>query len=99
MSRRARADRHAQPDLARALGDRHQHDVHDADAADQQRDRGDRREQQRHDAARLLLRLQHLGQVAQREVVVLPRLQAVALAQQAADLLLGLASCPRRRGS
>ncbi len=25
-------------DLARALGNRHQHDVHDADAADQQRD-------------------------------------------------------------
>src|SRR5262245_11838511 len=32
----ARADRHADPDLARPLGHRHQQDVHDADAADQQ---------------------------------------------------------------
>ena len=31
-----RADRHAQSGLARTLGDRHQQDVHDADAADQQ---------------------------------------------------------------
>ena len=39
----ARADRQAQADLARPLGHRHQHDVHDADAADQQRHRGDAR--------------------------------------------------------
>ena len=31
-----RADRHAQSELARTLGDRHQQDVHDVDAADQQ---------------------------------------------------------------
>ena len=31
-----RADRLADADLARALGDRHQHDVHDADAANHQ---------------------------------------------------------------
>ena len=35
------AERLADADLARALGDRHQHDVHDADAADEQRHRGD----------------------------------------------------------
>ena len=35
-----RADRFAQADLAGALGDRHQHDVHDANPADQQRDGG-----------------------------------------------------------
>ena len=34
----ARAQRLAQTDLARAFGDRDQHDVHDADAADEQRD-------------------------------------------------------------
>jgi hypothetical protein len=38
----ARADRLADADLARALGDRHQHDVHDADAADEQGDADDR---------------------------------------------------------
>ena len=47
MSRPLRADRHAQADLARALGDRHQHDVHDADAADEERHRRDRGEQDR----------------------------------------------------
>ena len=36
------ADRLADADLTGALGDGHQHDVHHADAADEQRDRGDR---------------------------------------------------------
>ena len=35
MSRGSRADRHAHADLARPLGDRHEHDVHDPDAADE----------------------------------------------------------------
>ena len=35
----ARAHRHAQADLARPLGHRHEHDVHDPDAADDERDR------------------------------------------------------------
>src|SRR5664280_3298367 len=39
------ADRLANADLARALRDAHQHDVHDPDAADEQRDRGDDTEQ------------------------------------------------------
>ena len=39
------AERLAQPDLADSLGDRHQHDVHDADAADDERDGGDAPEQ------------------------------------------------------
>ena len=43
----ARADRLADADLARPLADRDQHDVHDPDAADDQRDRGDPAEQQR----------------------------------------------------
>ena len=37
------ADRLADADLARALGDRDEHDVHHADAADEQRDAGDPR--------------------------------------------------------
>src|SRR3546814_8707175 len=42
---RAGAHRHAQADFADALGHRHQHDVHDADAADQQRNAGHGAEQ------------------------------------------------------
>ena len=38
-----RADGQANADLARPLGHRHQHDVHDADAADQQAHRRPRR--------------------------------------------------------
>ncbi len=47
----AGADGQAQADLARPLGDRHQHDVHDADAADEQRHAGDAREQRRSSSA------------------------------------------------
>ena len=42
-----RADGHADADLARALGHAHEHDVHDPDAADEERDAGDRAEQAR----------------------------------------------------
>ena len=45
--RPARPDRLADADLARALGDRHEHDVHHADPADEQRDRRDGAEQHR----------------------------------------------------
>src|SRR5437762_1748223 len=43
----ARADGLADPDLTGPLVHRHQHDVHDPDAADEQRDPADRSEQQR----------------------------------------------------
>ena len=63
------ADRQADADLARPLGHRHQHDVHDADAADDERHAGDAGEKVRHgidrrrpDVGDLLLR-------ADREVV------------------------------
>ncbi len=39
------ADGEADADLARPLGHRDQHDVHDADAADEQADAGDRRQE------------------------------------------------------
>ena len=66
----ARADRHADADLARPLGHRHEHDVHDADAADEQRDRGNRREQARHHLGRAAHRLGDLRLVAHGEIVV-----------------------------
>ena len=47
----AGADRLADADLAGPLGDRDEHDVHDPDAADDQRDRGDPAEQQGQRAA------------------------------------------------
>ena len=40
-----RAERLAQADLPDALGDRDQHDVHDPDAADEERDAGDAAQQ------------------------------------------------------
>ena len=46
MSRLLGAQRAANADLARALGDGGQHDVHDADAADQQGNAGDQHQQQ-----------------------------------------------------
>ena len=69
----ARADRHAQADLARALGHRDQQDIHDADAADEERDRGDGGEQQRHDLAASLRGAGDLTEVAHGEVVDVPR--------------------------
>ena len=45
------AQRLAQTDLTDALGDRHQHDVHDADAAD---DEGDRRDAAEQDGQRVV---------------------------------------------
>ena len=42
------ADGAANADLARALGDRDEHDVHDADAGGQQRDRADHRHPDAH---------------------------------------------------
>ena len=88
MSPAARADRHAQADFADALGHRHQHDVHDADAADDQRDAGDRAEQQRHQPRRLRARGDHFGDVAHGEIVVVAGLDLVALAQEVFDLTL-----------
>jgi hypothetical protein len=50
MSRRAEG--HQQPDLTGALHDRNKHHVHDADAADDQRDAGDGGEKIGHGARR-----------------------------------------------
>ena len=64
------AERLADADLAGALGDRHQHDVHDPDAADQQAHRGDAGEQAGEHLGGLLLGGQDVLLVADREVVL-----------------------------
>ena len=56
----ARADRHADADFSCALGNGHEHDIHDADAADQKRDACDAAAEQRHQVARGLLLLLRL---------------------------------------
>ncbi len=84
----ARADGEPQADLAGALGDRDQHDVHDADAADEQRHAGDRRQQRRHrprgfgaDAGDLFLRADHeVVRLARRQLVPHPQRLAIAAA-------------------
>src|SRR5213595_2709720 len=74
--------------LARALGHRHQHDVHDADATHEERHGGDAEEQVHHHGARVLRGLGDLVEITDGEVVVLARRDAVALAEERADLRL-----------
>ena len=60
----------ADADLARALGDGYEHDVHDADAAYEQRDAGDAAQHQREGAAGLLHGREHLALVHDRVAAV-----------------------------
>ena len=90
-------ERHAQADLARSLGDAHEHDVHDPDAADQQRDRGDARQQGRHRIGPLLPRARDLAHVADGEIVVVARREVVAITEQRRDVLLGATDVLGRR--
>src|SRR6266540_3813293 len=62
----ARPDRLANPDLTGPLGHRDQHDVHDPDPADQERDAGHRAEQDRES-------LSHLGEGGQEVLLALNR--------------------------
>ena len=78
----ARADREPQSDLARALGHGHEHDVHDPDAADRKRDAGDGGKQKRQRAGTGFARGGDVGEIADREIVVLSGLHAMALAQE-----------------
>jgi hypothetical protein len=82
----AGADGHADADLARALGDRDEHDVHDADAADHERDGRDDDEQHREHFVDRFLALAELGHGAHGEVGLLQVVNAVALAQNRLDL-------------
>ena len=82
MSLAARADGHADADLAGAFGDRHEHDVHDADAADEQRDRRRRCRAGPPSSAPCSAPLRRCRRDCDREVVVATVGDAVALAQQ-----------------
>src|SRR5690349_21945747 len=64
------AQRLPHADLPGPLGDRHQHDVHDADAAHDQAHRGDAGQQRGEYLGGLLLGLQHVLLVADGEVVL-----------------------------
>ena len=59
-----RAERLAQSDFPRSFGDGHQHDVHDANAANDQRDRCDAGKQERHDFAGFRNRVLNLGEIS-----------------------------------
>ena len=63
-------------------GSAHTLTVSDADAAHQQRNRGDRAQQQRHHARALLGRIGHGGEVAQEKIVFHTLADAMPLAQQ-----------------
>src|SRR5579864_75809 len=82
------ADSQPHADLARAFRNRNQHDVHDAQPADCQRDPGNRGQQQRHHLAGFRSQVGHVGQVAHREVVGLIGANAMPVAQQGLNLLL-----------
>ncbi len=77
-----RADGQAQADLAGALGDANQHDVHDADAAHQQAHRSHGAEQSSQHLGRARQRLGQLLRVEDIEVVVVAFGEFAALAQQ-----------------
>src|SRR5207247_1210222 len=93
----ARADGHAQADLARPLGDRHQHDIHDPDAAHQQRHAGDAGEQRHHGLRRFFPDARHFLHRADHEVVRVARLNLVTPAEQRGDGV-GRSGRFRRRG-
>ena len=82
-----RSDGHAQPDLARSLGHRDQHDVHDPDAADDQRDQSHAKQQIGHQSCRLRERIAHLGHVPDSEIVRLAGTNVMTLTQHVGDLL------------
>ena len=91
-----RADGEADADFARPFGHAHEHDVHDADAADDQRDAGDRAEQQGHDTRSGGGGFGDFLLVAHREIVVAAFADVVPLAQERNDLLLRRARDPAR---
>ena len=72
------ADRAADADLARPLHHAGEHDVHDPDAADQQRDRGDRHHDHLEDALRAALLGEQLRRRDDREVAGVSRCATVS---------------------
>ena len=68
-----RADGHARADFARPFGYAHEHDVHDADAANDQRNARNRAEQSSHDVGRRRCRLRDFLLIAHGKIVVATR--------------------------
>ena len=83
----ARAGGHADADLARPFRHGDQQDIHDADAADDQRNRGDRGEQQFHGFRTLFRHFRDLSQVAHHEIIGLARENPVCLLESLGDLI------------
>jgi hypothetical protein len=79
---RDRADGEADADLARPLGHRDEHDVHDADAADEQADRGHRGDDLGQQGGRAGQRVADLLGIEDVEIVLLAAGDVAALAQQ-----------------
>ena len=84
------SDTHAQADFPGAFGHRDIHDVHDADAAHEQRNARHGRQQQGHHVGRRSEHRRKLLLGADREVVFVGRLELVVGPQDLRDLLDGL---------
>ena len=80
-----RSHRHANSNFPGALRDRYQHDVHDADSAHQQRNRGDRDQQHAQGPARIELRLNDILGITDIEIVFFLGTQVMAIPRRAAD--------------
>ena len=79
-------------DLAGPFGDRDQHDIHDADTADQQTDRGNRTQQPGKHLGRSRHHADEFLHVIDMEVIVFTRCNAATLAHQTLDILLDFIS-------
>ena len=85
------ADGEADADLARPLGHRHEHDVHDADAADEEGDAGGDREQERREGAARPPRVSIISwRLRTEKSFSLVLLEAVALTEERPDARLRL---------
>src|SRR6202044_3809168 len=84
----AGADGEPDSDLARSLGHRHQHDVHDADSSDKQAHRRDGREKCREDQSHCRDDLRNLLEIFDVEIVDLAWNDVPGLAHQALDQIL-----------
>lgn len=82
-------NRHAQTDLLGALGDGDEHDVHDADTGDEQREGGSDNEDDGHGVHRGRHGLHHLCLRTDGEVIFSIVLQLVVVAQHLGELLDG----------
>ena len=82
------ADGHAHADLARPFSHAHEHDVHDADAPDHERNAGNCAQQKRHDFGRLGRCLRNFLLGSNGEIVVATRPDVMSLSKQRDDLLL-----------